>query len=79
LPATPPVTPEIAGSTGNQIDLSSEPAPQAEAGAPPLYSRWWFWTAAAAVAVGAGVGIYAATSSHGPAVPASALGSKRVF
>jgi tetratricopeptide (TPR) repeat protein len=79
LPATPPVTPAIAETTGNKIDLSSTPEPQAEAGAPPIYKRWWFWTAAAAVAAGAGIGIYAATSGHGPAVPGSVLGSKKVF
>jgi tetratricopeptide (TPR) repeat protein len=81
LPATPPVTPEAVENTQNAIDLSSSPAPesQAEAGGSPLYKRWWVWTAAAVVVAGAGVGIYAATSGGGPGVPASVLGSKKVF
>lgn len=80
LPTTPPVNPDIAGATPDRVDLSATPTPQPEAEAPPFYKRWWFWTAAAAaVAVGAGVGIYAATSNNGPAVPASVLGSKKVF
>jgi hypothetical protein len=73
------VTPETAGNTPQRVDLFTTPEPQPESGPAPIYKRWWFWTAAAAVAVGAGVGIYAATSGGGPAVPASVLGSKKVF
>jgi tetratricopeptide (TPR) repeat protein len=80
LPATPPVTPEPAGGAPDQIDLSASPTPPAEASPAPFYKRWWFWTAAAAVvAVGTGVGIYAATANQSPSVPASILGSKKVF
>jgi tetratricopeptide (TPR) repeat protein len=81
LPATPSVSPEAVENSQTGIDLSSPsaPEPQAEAGPTPLYKRWWLWTAAAAVVAGAGVGIYAATSGGGPGVPASELGSKKVF
>jgi tetratricopeptide (TPR) repeat protein len=79
LPATPPVTPEPAAGSPDQIDLTASPTPPAESTSTPVYKRWWFWTAAAAVAVGAGVGIYAATSNQSPSVPASILGSRKVF
>jgi hypothetical protein len=79
LPAAPPANPEISGGAPDRIDLSQTTTPQPETGSAPLYSRWWFWTAAAAVVVGASVGINAATSNNGPAVPNSGLGSKKVF
>jgi tetratricopeptide (TPR) repeat protein len=79
LPVTPPVTPEPPAGSPDQIDLSASPTPPAESTSTPVYKRWWFWTAAAAVAVGASVGIYAATSNQSPSVPASILGSKKVF
>jgi hypothetical protein len=78
-PAAPPASAEPTDSSTAAIDLSTAPAPEPETGRPPIYKRWWFWTAAAAVAIGAGVGIYAATASDGLAIPSSALGSRKVF
>lgn len=43
-----------------------------DAATPPVYTRWWFWTAVGVVAVGvaSGVGAWAATSqSTGPNLP----------
>ena len=73
------MNPEIAAGTPDQVDLSASQTAEPEAGAAPIYKRWWFWTAAAVVVVGAGIGIYAATSGGGAGVPGSTLGTKQVF
>ncbi len=80
----PPVGAEAAAppalsASPQSIDLSTPSAPEPEASKPPIYKKWWFWTAAAAVAVGAGVGIYAGTAGDGPSAPSSELGSRKVF
>jgi hypothetical protein len=40
---------------------------------PPLYQRWWFWTAIAVIGTAGGVTLYEASKSTGP--PATDLGN----
>jgi tetratricopeptide (TPR) repeat protein len=51
--------------------LLSPPGAQAEP-APPLHTRWWFWTAVGVAAAGAGVGAYVFTR---PNLPRTNLGT----
>jgi hypothetical protein len=65
-----PRAPEPAAErTAGKVDMLTTKAPSEPADAtrrPPVYERWWFWTAAAAVVIGAGVtAIALSTSSSG--------------
>jgi hypothetical protein len=75
----PPANTQFAESGPDRIDLTSAPAAPTASASPAFYSHWWFWTGAGVLVAGAVVGIYAATATKSPAVPGSALGSKRVF
>jgi len=47
---------------------------------PPLWTRWWLWSAAAAlIAAGVTATVLAATGGSGAATPASDLGAKRFY
>ena len=46
---------------GSKIDLRASPNPQGEPESPPIYTRWWFWTAVAGVVVAAGATAFVLT------------------
>jgi tetratricopeptide (TPR) repeat protein len=56
-----PAAPEPKSSGAAPEALVTAPAATAREEAPPIYTRWWFWTLVGAAAVGAGLGIAAAT------------------
>jgi len=49
------------------------PAPAERPDRPPIYKKWWFWTAVAVVGTAGGVAIYEAGRSSGP--PSTDLGN----
>ena len=46
---------------GSKVDLRTAPNPQGEPASPPIYTRWWFWTAVAGVLVAAGATAFVLT------------------
>jgi len=70
-------TQEGAGTT--RTDLAGETSSPVPAASPPIYQRWWFWTAAAVVVAGVGVGVYVVLSRGGNGAPSSKLGTQPVF
>lgn len=54
------------------LPLDHEPPPAP----PPVYTRWWFWTAVGLGLLAGTAGLYAAT--RGPEVPTTPLGNKRL-
>jgi tetratricopeptide (TPR) repeat protein len=77
LPALPPpALPSSAEpSPGPTVDLR-EPSPAPEP--PSLFRRWWFWTAIG-VAAGATLAVIALRHAGGDDLPASTLGSAKLF
>lgn len=43
----------VSGQPGGPVGGLSDSAPPADGARPPIYKRWWFWTAAGAVVAGA--------------------------
>ena len=86
-PAPPPPVPVVpaasgdiqAGTDGTRTDLVTQTSTPAPSASPPLYKRWWVWTAAAVVVAGVGVGVYAVTSRGANGAPGSKLGTQPVF
>jgi tetratricopeptide (TPR) repeat protein len=60
------------------VDLTAHPS-ETDAGATPIYKRWYFWAGAGAVVVVLGVVAAVAMSGGSSAPPASGLGTQRVF
>jgi tetratricopeptide (TPR) repeat protein len=89
--STPASTPTNASASTGTALAAAEPAPAAlgvdltahpsetNAGAPPIYKRWYFWAGAGAVVVVLGVVAAVAMSGGSSAPPASGLGNQRVF
>jgi tetratricopeptide (TPR) repeat protein len=78
---TPPPQPNplpvpAAPATETRTDLTAAPSTSET---PPIYKRWWFWTAIGVVAAGAVVGIVLATSGKQASPPNTGLGSQGVF
>jgi tetratricopeptide (TPR) repeat protein len=77
LPALPPAAPPSSTepSPGPAADVSAlAPPPEP----PSLFRRWWFWTAVG-VAAGATLTVIALRHGHGDDLPASTLGSAKLF
>ncbi|MDP3154229.1 MAG: tetratricopeptide repeat protein [Archangium sp.] len=55
---------EVANAQGRRLSL--EAALKKEAPPPPVYQRWWFWTAIGVVAVGAAVTVTAVATAPQP-------------
>jgi tetratricopeptide (TPR) repeat protein len=71
----------IAVLRGRRVVASvSKPAPAPAPARPPVYKRWWFWTALAGVAVaGAGVGLAVAyTTPKNASIPSTTDGNVAV-
>ncbi|HET6146160.1 MAG TPA: tetratricopeptide repeat protein [Polyangia bacterium] len=64
---------------GVGISNGTAPAPPAR---PPIYKRWYFWSAAALVLIGGGVAIYAAMPQRpacAPSMTSTSIGSSGTF
>jgi tetratricopeptide (TPR) repeat protein len=71
-PVQPAVTPPVTSPAVHEPPTTLlTPLPPAPDESPPVYKRWWFWTAiGAAVVAGVAVAIVASSGSKDPACPA---------